>query len=287
MFILLVAGCSKVINVEIPYEEKKLVVFGQFSFEGDCAIHVGKTQPVQQPGFENIENAQVSVYSEDGCVGQLAYTKNGWYATNEEMPGVGKSYRVRVEADGFETVEGVDTLQPKPELIGIFFDTTNAMSNFPDFMNDIGYPGVICFKDSAGYPNFYELNIEYNLIDKNGGAQDTIRRSAKFAVEDGLLQDNELWYEDTHEGKITFSDLFFDGDEYMMFIVLDSRCVREGLGITVTLISISKQTHEIMRSFAIQHQSGPFDDPMQAMSNIENGYGLFCLLNPVQVTIPL
>ena len=285
ILILLFIGCSKVIDIDIPYEEKHLVVFGRFLSEGDWTVHIGKTQPVQETGFEDIENARVSVFSGDNLVGRLSYTENGWYAMQAAKPAAGESYRVCVEADGFDPVEGTDTLQPKPELLAMYFDTANAMTNFPYFMNDTGYPGVIFFKDSAGFPNFYEMNIEYQRIDTTEGLQDTICSSAKYAIEDGLLQDNELWYEDHHEGKITFSDLFFDGEEYLMFIVLDSRCILEGLSITVTLSGISKQTHEIMRSYAIQHQSGPFDDPMQAGTNIENGYGLFCMFNPVTISI--
>jgi len=293
--LIILTGCTKSIDITIPYEEQKLVAFCRFSTDGDWKIHVSQTKPIQDRSFQWIDNARVIIYENNEYILSLPYKSEGWYELAGHKASNGSFYTLQVEAPGFESIRATDTVFAKPNLMAAFIDTANVVSNQKDFYQEEGYPGVIMFGDSLGVKNFYELNIEYDQILTSDitfrGVPylkgDTLRDNVRFDIEDDVIKENELWYSETYEGKVTFSDLLLDGEIYQLFFIVDSRCVYDGQRIIITFSSISEAVYRIERIYAIQHHMGPFDEPMQSESNLENGYGLFGAYNPVIVTIPL
>lgn len=129
-FISILFSCrDRVIDFEIPYEGKKMVVFAFFNPDSLLSVNIQPTYPPSgKYNYEDgIKNAKVSIFEDNILVENLSYTKNGIYKSNKNKPIVGKKYQIKITADGYPDVETTEELIPEEaNLIDISFLDFNS-----------------------------------------------------------------------------------------------------------------------------------------------------------------
>lgn len=159
-------SCEKELNIELPYNGNKLVIFGVLSPDKIVSIKLSKTIPptgLNEFG-KGIDNATVKFFEDGKIVEILKYTSKGEYvSTNNFMPKIGKKYHVEVKAEGFPDVSSEPETIPS-KISGIDFtfgeDITSPISS-----DTPAKKLILGFDDDTNEDNFYVIIPE--LTSKN------------------------------------------------------------------------------------------------------------------------
>jgi hypothetical protein len=124
LFICFVS-CEKALNVTLPYEGNKFVIFGELSPESVVSIQIERTfPPTGEVTFSNsyLNSIKVVLIEDSQEVDELKRVDNStiFYSAKLYKPKVGKTYKVRVEAPDFLTAESEPVLIPPPIKITNF-----------------------------------------------------------------------------------------------------------------------------------------------------------------------
>lgn len=119
------ASCEKVLNVTLPYEGNKFVIFGELSPESIVSIQVERTfPPTGDVTFSNsyLNSTQVVLIEDGQEVDELKRMGSSTMFSSTKLykPKVGKTYKVRVEAPEFSTAESESVIIPPPITITNF-----------------------------------------------------------------------------------------------------------------------------------------------------------------------
>jgi Domain of unknown function (DUF4249) len=130
LLVSLLFSCRKrSIDLEIPYEGKKMVVFAFFNPDSLLSVNVQPTYPPSGKfTYEGgIENAKVSIFENDVLIENLSYIRNGIYKSVFKKPSVGKKYQIKISALGFPDIESTAEMIPaEANLIDISFEDLNS-----------------------------------------------------------------------------------------------------------------------------------------------------------------
>ncbi len=119
-----VHSCASITELSLPPESPQIVINGLFTPDSTWKINVSPSHDVlyYNPKRDFLEDATVMLWEEDSLMGTLSYAGQGNYRLNA-YPKAGVTYRVRVEADGFEPVEAEDQIPLNtPEIRDPFWD---------------------------------------------------------------------------------------------------------------------------------------------------------------------
>jgi hypothetical protein len=132
LFVLHAACRERAVDIILPFEGEKLVLWGKLEAGKEVNIQVMKTfSPVgEMPQVLSIENAQVYLYQEDSLLTKLQFLDSAGYYVASYRIQPGGRYRVKVEASGFPDAESelVEVPNAVPKLA--FTRTKNAPSEF-------------------------------------------------------------------------------------------------------------------------------------------------------------
>lgn len=101
-------ACERILNVTLPYEGNKFVVFGELSPQQVVSVRVERTYPptgeVQfSTGYLNMTKVTLIEDNQDIEVLRRIDNSNVFISTRQFKPKVGRSYQIRVEAPDFAT----------------------------------------------------------------------------------------------------------------------------------------------------------------------------------------
>ncbi|MBO0931952.1 DUF4249 domain-containing protein [Fibrella aquatilis] len=108
------SSCEKVITLDLKGENKRVVIEGGISNEaGPYSVRVSQSADFYQAGVgEAITNATVTLSDNTGATESLTYTSNGTYQTKTTKGTAGRTYTLRVTANG-ATYQATSTM-PAP-----------------------------------------------------------------------------------------------------------------------------------------------------------------------------
>ncbi|MDH5599576.1 MAG: DUF4249 domain-containing protein, partial [Cyclobacteriaceae bacterium] len=176
--ILLLSNCEPVLlNVDIP-EINKMTVNSLFTTDSTWHVFVTKTEKIGDfvaGELTPIESADVSIWENGQKVTTLNYSGNldafgymGLYKSTREagvLPEVGKTYEIRVMANGYPNVIAKSII-PVPVEINAIEIVSTARNNRDEI------PINIYFHDPVGVENYYELAYAtYSVWIGGDGAQ--------------------------------------------------------------------------------------------------------------------
>lgn len=276
--VLLLFGCTKEINIELPVKEPKIVVNSLFSDDTQVSVFIFKTRtPFDEKEFL-IENANVLIYT-GNTTDTLQYMGEGIYTSNL-LSKVNTEYQLEVKANGFEKVTTRDYIPnqiPQP-VISSFKDSIGV--------DEEGYyfsQFAISFIDNANEKNYYEVFIEHLLFEDEIWSRNCFSKDLIIAYE-GL--------NDYHPNTIIFSDDFINGIEKELSINYypvtygnptggQGELVDTNYKVIVHFRSISESYYKYKKRLVVHLAGQEFDfwagsgEPVQMFSNVEGGYGIF------------
>lgn len=277
ILIITFVSCRKVLDIELPSKEGKIVINSFFNNNEQLTINISKSLHI----LDNIESkllndAEVIVYENNIYKEQLTNTSNGNYIASF-IPSKDKIYRVNVSYPDLKDAYS-ENIIPNPINI-ISVDTLTVYSSNNNGINGEGngstnqYQLKIKFKDPDQIKNYYSFKIYLkNQINYFKNILNNDYYPLYFYSNDIVIeswQNNETAY---------FSDDFINGKEYELIINLDKyNFPNTDNEVIVELNSVSKDYFLYCKSYNLYQSvnGNPFSEPVQVYNNIENGYGIF------------
>lgn len=192
-------GCEEVIQLDVPETEKYLIVEGTITDQsGEQVIKLTESQAILSSSNPKvITNATVVVTDNTGKTYQFRDSQNQgvyrWTPTsaNEIMGAIGKTYTLRIEADG-EAYQAVSELRRVPKIDSIVYkyeDNPNP-NQTGDNKPTEGYEANFYATDLKGVGDCYRIKVYKNGKLFNGPndiviAYDAIANKSKLG--DGLM----------------------------------------------------------------------------------------------------
>lgn len=286
---VLLAGCSTPFEVEIPSEDPRLVVTSLFAADSAFTLNVRESEPLLQdapPGVGNVTTATVTIFEDGVEVGRAPYVQSRLRYVSDIRPRAGRTYRVRVEAPGFETAEAEDTV-PLPRPFAATVTRGPEPTGGRDRLDDV----TLRFADPAG-PDYYAVYglAERRFPNRPDATQffPLLFQSADPVLADGDLEALISESDPPFYLRAFFSDRPFDGAE--VAVQIQARRDRNGTdgGVEVTdrlrLATLSETYYRYQRARA---QGGtPFDDAVRVPSNVRGGYGIVAAFNATEHVLP-
>jgi hypothetical protein len=155
------AACSKELDIELPYLGDKLVINGILTPGQVIQLRVSKTAPVGSDLTENLglRDATVALYEDSVFRENLRHTEQGTYISpSRYQPVAGRSYFVRVSAEGFAAAETRPETVPRPVAID-----TYAFSEAIRSRLNSTYPTrklTLTFADDAARQDYYSIGVQ-------------------------------------------------------------------------------------------------------------------------------
>jgi len=277
-FLVGCTSCTKIIEIDLPPHESKMVVNSLFTDGQRIRVHLSKTASAFEYSTPTIENGLVRLFCNDEEIETLIFN-NGYYFSNINAE-QGEKYSLIVSAPEMESVSSEDII-PEKTLIESYVHRDSVMmddNNFPVMQLELG------FTDKPG-PDYYELSIiaEY-YVDIDLRRQNV---GFKYSTDPVLVSTGLLDY---YSESIVFTDELFDGEQTSIKanywiqtgeMPLIGEGPEYGYILFVSLRSISESYYNFIRKQIIYQYSlesnifTGLPDPVHMYSNITGGYGIF------------
>lgn len=282
-FILVtISACTKLLPLEIGESVSKLVVNSIILPDTNIVIYIGATQSISDTNILNID-AKLDLYENENYVSTLNFVTEGVYST-DYRPFVSKSYKIVVSESNYETCIATDTI---PEKTLIDEATFYLPAGFDEYGTPF-YEATINFKDKEDVANFYEIVIY-------SGTKNTPQNFiTDFSTENiALINEGDAEYLPT---SLFFSDEMFEGKEFEIKIKFTSGYQMSQQGnyepdadYYILLRSISRSYYFYRKGWTRHAYNQTISDdvlgmlfkgePIDAYTNITNGYGVFVAYN--------
>lgn len=274
------------LEIDPPEHKDKLVVHAYGSTNGmDLNVHLTKSTGLLENNNNDvtISGAEITLWKEDELVAQLEEVNiNGSnFRYNYILPEgsvtyeKGSTYRLEVIADGFDKAVGTTIVPNDIPLLKQRFEEDGTSLESGDFNSEV----EIEFQDPAGQEDFYEVGVAL-YIDNGGNPfyQEVRAETYDPSGQEGLSYAN-----------LIINDLSFDG-ELKTFPLIIERFDETAIDNMFVLWRITSEGHYLFNKTAKRQDDlddNPFSSPVQVYSNIENGIGIFSIMNESFVKVNL
>ncbi|SMO32751.1 protein of unknown function [Saccharicrinis carchari] len=278
LLLLFLSSCYKEVDIDLPKRKPKLVIGSYITANEPIGAVITQSVPANDTVFTLKTKAQVSV-AVNGEEYPLTHIKDSLYRSTIKVRH-GRTYTIRASAPGYETVHASDSI-PRPVGFGIKkYVATANVDNEGENISSI----TIDIKNIPDVPTFFELRmlstVIYNWDEKDWTSvyyeglhsQDiTIRNEGLVnlsANKVGLLFTNELMQGSSHSLSFDFYNLI--GDEHNS---IDK--------VEIQLRTVSAAYYKFKKRLYpnLDNQVGDLWDgtgnPIDAYTNVVNGYGIF------------
>lgn len=280
IFLLILASCELVVDVDVPYDGDQIVVNGIQQPGSTWAIDLTRSNYILSPNeysFSPVDIAEVVIENPDGTTETLSLASPGsghFRGSGHPLPG--QTYRVMVNPTGLDAVDAEMTMPDVVPIVNVEWDSTGVGPEpGVSYVSDVKFK--LTFKDPAG-ENFYRVQVIQYLVhsyqtDINGQpVYDTIARPASMWALDPTIST-----EDNRTDR--YKDVLFEGKTYTAEYVVQFRADPnvELLKIELRLINMSKEYFRYEETKELQRNvlGDPFAQPVPVYSNFDNGFGIF------------
>lgn len=282
------SGCDDAfettLEIDPPAHTDRLVIHAYGSTNGeDLKVHLTRSSALLDDINNNlISGAKVTLWKGQEEIAELQEVTSGSdFRFNYILPEgsityeKGTTYRLEVQADGFETAIGTATVPNDIPLLKQKFEEDGTSLESGDFNSEI----EIEFQDPANQENFYEVGVV--LLINNGGNpyyDEVYTETYDPAAQEGISYSN-----------LIINDLSFDGELKNLPLIIE-RFDEQAVDNMYVLWRITSEGHYLFNKTARKQDDlneNPFSSPVQVYSNIENGIGIFSIINEEFVKVNL
>lgn len=283
----MLVSCDTVIDLDLPEQEKTLVVNSLFTADEPIEVQVSSTiGAMDNQDSEPVDNALVKLYKEDEPVDTLspkssdqAQSQGRRYFSQNYIPESGNIYRIEVQADGYEPVSAATRLPEPPENLTLKEFTENDM-------NAIG---------SEWHRVLATLHIQsdsYYTITPVAEFYNELHEDTTLAAPDYLTPAPQLSHAGAGEfDQILDSGVLLSGETELELQEndqdhIDLKIYPEAVQTNnpyiphsnyyIIIRKVTAEYAEYIRSLRVQdlHRDNPFAERVSVYSNVENGHGI-------------
>jgi hypothetical protein len=295
---LVISACTKEINMEIPENERKLVVNGVFNVGEPFKVAVSKSKGMlEKSNIENVDNAEVKLF-ENGVfitnldtINQLWYIKYTYDMYGERIDSVfrnfyysknilleqDKTYKIEITAPGIDRKAYVEI--KAPTMVPIIKVDTLTIST--DEWSKYLYFEVL-ISDPLTEKNYYIISLKtknkYSWIDEFGVKHDEVATNFEdIETDDVVISNSNIEF----ESGIIFNDKLFNGRTQNIKFKKDYYSSEQSTDYMVILQSISKEYYDFLISsnLYISNDGNPIAEPVSVISNVNGGFGIVSAIN--------
>ncbi|MGB8490487.1 MAG: DUF4249 domain-containing protein [Bacteroidales bacterium] len=260
-------SCKKVIEIDLPPADSKVVVNSFFTDGSPIKVHLSKSIGVLDNAIPECNNATVILMINNVKTDTL-YPDGGYYYSHVN-PERGKNYSLIVSVPDMDSVLCEDII-PEKTFIQNCTLTGSVMTDEDGFLiNEL----KLDFTDPAG-PDFYEVELDAESIINNYMIGLWFKKNSDpIITSTGLL--------DYNPGTLIFTDKMFDGKSCSVKVYYAITSGEGDYKLKITFRSISEsyfryKEKQFAYLFSLENDifSG-MSEPIQLYSNIKGGYGIF------------
>ena len=265
--LLTLAACEKEIELKQEEVAPRIVVNSLFTADDTIKIHLSESRNILfEETLPNITNATAKLLdADDNELGTFTHTGEGYYYLASPTPVAGNVYGLSVDVPNMTSVKATSET---PSIIDIASIDTVRVGDEYEFS--------ITINDDASQENYYGVSIVYNILDEETG--EVSYQSPYFSTRELFVVNGEPDVDGNNYGmEFYFPDDQFNGGS----ITFKGKKWIEPWGgdagyYVIGLKSMSKDLYKYKLSYSkYQSSQGPFAEPVQVYSNIENGFGIF------------
>lgn len=259
-------------DIEIPQHNSKLAVFakldqntGKFSVSYSKKINDNEKYKYLSAKIKLLENG--NNFAEFNFVGQNqeSYLPKTFFNTLT----VGKEYTLIVENDELGTATSKQINPAKPNVNHLKYKIDGYLNRNGEVSDKL----TLQINDDSKTDNFYMVQ----LLNLQIYQADTTEYAASIESEDPTI--NSVYYDNSNF--LIISDRNFNGKS--VDFIFNAGNFHSSDKIRVKVSAITKEYYYFLLSYSQYENSydNPFAEPANVSNNIENGYGLFGLMNTV------
>ncbi len=204
LFVLLLLGCTKELDVSFPVPEKQLVLNGVL--HPDSTVHVSLTTTAalfpQTRDFPVVENAAIKLYEDDVLVGNLVF-QDSLYVLDYH-PKAGSTYTVEAVVPGYATLRASDVVPAAPDITVCYREDTEKRYQGRDAILEVAIDDPVqetnfyWLEEINTYPEFPRCRTKQDSIVWENGEEQVIHQDT-IVCQDGapptFQQDRAYLYE--------------------------------------------------------------------------------------------
>jgi hypothetical protein len=259
-------SCKKVIDIELPATDPKIVVNSFFTENSRIKVHLSKSIGILDNIIPECADATVFVRGNDILIDTM-YLESGYYYSHIKAE-KNKKYSLEITIPGMDTVFCEDIIPEKTFLQNCVCTDSVLIDEDGFIINEL----KLDFQDFSG-PSFYEVDLSAKYItDNNGTSIWFMKNSDPIITSTGLL--------DYNPKTLIFTDKMFDGKHCSVKIYFATQAYAD-YNLKITFRSVSESYYKYKeRQFAylFSLENDIFrgmSEPINLYSNITGGYGIF------------
>src|SRR4030042_2144293 len=266
VFVASLASCQKVIDIELPPTDPKIVVNSFFKGGSKIKAHVSKSIGILENVIPDCTDATV-VLRENYIILDTMYYQSGYYYSHI-LAEINKNYALEVIVPGMETVFCEDLIPAKTILQSCNCIDSVLIDEDGFIINEL----KLDFEDLPG-PSFYEVELSAKyIIDNNGTSIWFMKNSDPIITSTGLL--------DYNPKTLIFNDKMFDGKHCSVKIYYATQAYAD-YNLKIIFRSVSESYYkykerQVAYLYSLENDIfNGMSEPINLYSNITGGYGIF------------
>jgi len=301
---LFLISCSEVIDIKVDEKDKKIVLNSIINPDSLIIVHLSKSIGILEidKDIKLIENAEVQLFENNNFIENLSYDKDGYYYSTI-FPKINNTYTLKVSNNELKNVESETKIPAKVNIknFSYIIDTTLTINSYYDqyfdttyidtFFNVEKFQIKVNFDDPIETKNYYMITFglkkyvsEYLPPDYTQYYEGEIMLPLWYSVANF---DYSTQYNFDNFSGYVISDEFFNGKTYTLTADIDGynlvdydefgNNILTKNPINIYLISISEEmyNYSISKNKYDQADNNPLSEPVNVLSNIKNGFGIF------------
>ncbi len=273
---LATSSCRKELDIKLRNKESLIVINGMITADSIIKVEVSKSKNILDTNQTlTLSDAEVSLYKNNEFVEQLVYSDSGCFFSSE-VPQINNEYKINVSYPGLPDAYAVASLSQVPDIKSINASVVNGI----DTVDGTTYKSCtinfdVNFDDAENTADYYFLSLEQ--LTPFGS---NVSSSGYFETKKPELNlNNNFFTLDGMKGRV-FSDASFNGENYTASFYLwygNEFTENDSVSYAVRLLKVNKDIYDYILSYNRYSQtgSGPFTQPVQVLSNVQNGFGFF------------
>jgi hypothetical protein len=251
------------ISLDIEEHEPKLAVTSFISNYNKSKVLVSYSIGGLQQATDNqlVNNASVVLSQGDDNYELIHTDKDGIYQLEETIDFVSnKEYTLSVDAPSYTSISSKQLFPKDVAIIDATIDDERIKVKFKDTANQDNYYII----DMQAFHPEYNFN-SYLYIDEESSFQES-------SFLNGILISDETFDGNEIELNINYNTYVTDGES-------EDETPSKPTSVKIILYSITEDVYKFDISYRNNFTDDPFTEPVILHRNIENGYGIFGMMN--------
>lgn len=259
-------SCKKVIDMESPATDPKIVVNSFFTENSRIKVHLSKSIGILENIIPEYTDAIV-ILRENNIIIDTLYYQSGYYYSHIQAE-ANKHYALEIIVPDMESVFCEDLIPEKTLLQGFVCNDSVLIDGDGFIINEL----KLDFQDFSG-PSFYEVKLEAeDVIYNYKMGLWFMKNSDPIITSTGLL--------DYNPRTLIFTDKMFDGKHCSVKIYFATQSYSD-YNLKIIFRSVSESYYKFKEkqfAYLFSLDSDIFSgmsEPINLFSNITGGYGIF------------